>query len=660
MCGIAGVVSLNPDAYWQSSIRSMIATLSHRGPDDEGYWHDSEAGVTLGHRRLAIVDLSPEGHQPMASPSGRFEMSFNGEIYNFVDLRNELEARGCGFRGHSDTEVMLAAFEEWGVPNAVERFVGMFAFAVVDRQERLLYLVRDRLGEKPLYYGWAGEAFLFASELKAMRAHPAWRGVINRNALALFMRYGYIVAPQSIYEGVSKLLPGAILTLPLRSRRETAPTVTRYWSAQLVAEAGLAAPFTGDIREATDVLEKLLRNAIRGQMVADVPLGAFLSGGIDSSTIVALMQAMSNQPVKTFTIGFNENGFNEAGHAKAVASHLGTEHTELYVTAQDAMAVIPQLASIYDEPFADSSQIPTFLLAKLARDQVTVSLSGDAADELFSGYTRYEIGQGIWNRINRLPLGSRKLLARASRALPASAWNGFLNVASPFLSRQYHLTADRLRKLADALDEPTPELLYRHLVSIWKDTAALVPNSLEPQTAFTDEALVRRVKDFGEHMMLVDQVSYLPDDILAKVDRASMWTSLESRVPFLDHRIVEFAWRLPMAMKHRNGQGKWLLRQVLYRYVPRDLVERPKMGFGVPIGDWLRGPLRDWAEELLDERRLRDEGLLNTVMIRQTWDEHLSGKRNWQYYLWNILIFEAWLAEQAGITRLGASALSAA
>lgn len=659
MCGVAGVVSLNPDADWRSSIRSMIATLSHRGPDDEGYWHDADTGVTLGHRRLSIVDLSAEGHQPMASASGRFEMSFNGEVYNFVELRRELEARGHGFRGHSDTEVMLASFEEWGVPNSVERFTGMFAFAVLDRRERVLYLVRDRLGEKPLYYGWSGGSFLFASELKAMRAHPAWRGAINRDALALFMRYGYIAAPHSIYQGVSKLLPGAMLTLRLRSERESALAVARYWSPQMAAEGGVAAPFTGDTNEAADTLEELLRNAIRGQMEADVPLGAFLSGGIDSSTIVALMQALSSQPVKTFTIGFNEKGFNEAGHAKAVARHLGSEHTELYVTAQDAMAVIPQLATIYDEPFADPSQIPTFLVAQLARRHVTVSLSGDGGDELFSGYSRYEIGQGLWNRVNRLPHGSRKMLARFSRALPDSAWSGLLNVASPFLSRQHQLTADRLHKLADALDEATPEALYRHLVSIWKDTAALVPNSIEPQTAFTDAELVRRVKNFGERMMLVDQMSYLPDDILVKVDRASMWTSLESRVPFLDHRIVEFAWRLPMAMKHRQGQGKWLLRQVLYRYVPRDLVERPKMGFGVPIGDWLRGPLKNWAEALLDERRLRDEGLLNAAMIRQTWAEHLSGKRNWQYYLWNILMFESWIAEQAGV-RLAASALSAA
>lgn len=660
MCGIAGFVSLTNDADWQSTIRPMIATLSHRGPDDEGYWHDAEAGVTLGHRRLAIVDLSPEGHQPMASASGRYEIAFNGEVYNFSELRLELERRGHGFRGHSDTEVMLAAFEEWGVRHAVERFVGMFAFAVLDRRERLLYLVRDRLGEKPLYYGWAGDTFLFASELKAMRTHKAWRGAINRNALALYMRYGYIAAPQSIYEGVAKLLPGAILTLPLRGAQESALTVTRYWSAQAVAEAGLIAPFDGNETEAANILEDLLRNAIRGQMVADVPLGAFLSGGIDSSTIVALMQAMSRRPVQTFTIGFNEKGYNEAVHAKAVARHLGTEHTELYVTPQDAMAVIPQLASIYDEPFADSSQIPTFLVAQLARRHVTVSLSGDAGDELFSGYTRYELGQSLWARINRLPAGSRKTLARALRAAPVGAWDGLLKVAAPLLNRQHQLTGDRLHKLADALDAPSPASLYRQLVSIWKETAALVPGSAESQTAFDDAELVRNIGGFAERMMLVDLVSYLPDDILVKVDRASMRTSLESRVPFLDHRVVEFAWQLPMAMKRRKGQGKWLLRQVLDRYVPRDLVERPKMGFSVPISNWLRGPLRDWAEALLDERRLRDEGLLNVAMIRQAWSEHLSGKRNWQYSLWNILMFESWLADQAGSVIQATSALSAA
>lgn len=660
MCGIAGFVSLTNDADWQSSIRPMIATLSHRGPDDEGYWHDAEAGVTLGHRRLAIVDLSPEGHQPMASASGRYEIAFNGEVYNFSELRLELERCGHGFRGHSDTEVMLAAFEEWGVRRAVERFVGMFAFAVLDRCERLLYLVRDRLGEKPLYYGWAGDTFLFASELKAMRAHRAWRGAINRNALALFMRYGYIAAPQSIYDGVAKLLPGAILTLPLRGAQESALTVTRYWSAQAVAEAGLIAPFSGNETEAADALEDLLRNAIRGQMVADVPLGAFLSGGIDSSTIVALMQAMSRRPVQTFTIGFNEKGYNEAVHAKAVARHLGTEHTELYVTPQDAMAVIPQLASIYDEPFADPSQIPTFLVAQLARRHVTVSLSGDAGDELFSGYTRYELGQSLWARINRLPAGSRTTMARALRAVPVGAWDSLLKVAQPLLNRQQRLTGDRLHKLAEALDAPSPASLYRQLVSIWRDTAALVPGSIESQTAFDDAELVRHIDGFAQRMMLVDLVSYLPDDILVKVDRASMRTSLESRVPFLDHRVVEFAWQLPMAMKRRKSQGKWLLRQVLDRYVPRDLVERPKMGFSVPISNWLRGPLRDWAEALLDERRLRDEGLLNVAMIRQAWSEHLSGKRNWQYSLWNILMFESWLADQAGSVIQTTSALSAA
>jgi asparagine synthase (glutamine-hydrolysing) len=660
MCGIAGFVSLTNDADWQSSIRPMIATLSHRGPDDEGCWHDAEAGITLGHRRLAIVDLSPEGHQPMASASGRYEIAFNGEVYNFGELRRELERRGHGFRGHSDTEVMLATFEEWGVRRAVERFVGMFAFAVFDRRERLLYLVRDRLGEKPLYYGWAGDTFLFASELKAMRAHRAWRGAINRNALALYMRYGYIAAPQSIYEGVAKLLPGTILTLPLRGAQESALTVTRYWSAQAVAEAGLIAPFDGNETEAADVLEDLLRNAIRGQMVADVPLGAFLSGGIDSSTIVALMQAMSRRPVQTFTIGFNEKGYNEAVHAKAVARHLGTEHTELYVTPQDAMAVIPQLASIYDEPFADSSQIPTFLVAQLARRHVTVSLSGDAGDELFSGYTRYELGQSLWARINRLPAGSRKTLARALRATPVGAWDGLLKIAQPLLNRQHQLTGDRLHKLADALAAPSPASLYRQLVSIWKETAALVPGSVESRTAFDDADLVRNIDGFAERMMLVDLVSYLPDDILVKVDRASMRTSLESRVPFLDHRVVEFAWQLPMTMKRRKGQGKWLLRQVLDRYVPRDLVERPKMGFSVPISNWLRGPLRDWAEALLDERRLRDEGLLNVAMIRQAWREHLSGKRNWQYSLWNILMFESWLADQADSVIQAANALSAA
>ena len=648
MCGIAGFASQNRGGLdWTERLARMTSEMSHRGPDDAGHWCDVEAGVGLGHRRLSILDLSPEGHQPMASESGRYHITFNGEIYNFRSLQSELVSSGHRFRGHSDTEVILAAFEEWGVVASVERFVGMFAFALFDREERRLFLVRDRLGEKPLYYGWMNDVFLFGSELKALRAHEAFRGEINRNALALFMRYGYIPAPHSIYEGIYKLAPGIILTLPVaRSRDPKSMSLTQYWSARSVAEEGIANSFKGSDQEAADELESLLRDAIKQQMIADVPLGAFLSGGVDSSTIVALMQDMSKRPVKTFTIGFSEQGYDEAVHAKAVAHHLGTDHTELYVTAKDAMAVIPRLASIYDEPFGDSSQIPTFLVAELARRHVTVSLSGDAGDELFCGYTRYEMGRGLWSKVNNLPHASRHVLAGAIKAMPIGAWNGLFNLALPLLNRNVKFTGDRAHRLAEALDVTTPEELYWQLVSIWKETGQLVWNSSEPQTAFTDIELVKNVHGFSNRMMFVDMVSYLPDDILVKVDRASMATSLESRVPFLDHRVVEFAWRLPISMKHRDGKGKWLLRQVLYKHVPQEMIERPKMGFGVPISDWLRGPLRQWAESLLDEHRLRDEGFLNSVLIRKKWAEHLSGKRNWQYCLWNVLMFQSWLTQQ--------------
>ena len=650
MCGIAGFVDSNSNEDWMERIASMTSAIAHRGPDDEGKFFDAETGVVFGHRRLSIVDLSFEGHQPMSSPSGRYEITFNGEIYNFRAIKEELERKGYRFRGHSDTEIMLAAFEEWGIQKSVERFIGMFAFAVFDRKEQMLFLVRDRLGEKPLYYGWMDTVFLFASEIKALRAHPSWRGKINRNALALFMRYCYIPAPHSIYEGIYKLHPGMMLAMPVATSREPGSVnLIQYWSAKSVAENGIANPFKESEREAAGELDNLLRDAIKQQMVADVPLGAFLSGGIDSSVIVALMQAMSDKPVKTFTIGFNEKGYDEAVHAKAVARHLSTDHTEMYVTAEDAMSVIPRLASIYDEPFGDSSQIPTFLVAELARRHVTVSLSGDAGDELFCGYTRYEIGRGIRGNIYHLPAAARRAIAGVMKATPASAWDGLFKLSSPFLNRNIQFTGDRVHKLAESLNVATPEEFYQYLVSTWKDTGRLVPDSNEPQTVFTDTTLMNDIPGFSNGMMFMDTVSYLPDDILVKVDRASMATSLESRVPFLDHRVVEFAWRLPFAMKHRDGKSKWLLRQVLYKYVPKELIERPKKGFGVPIADWLRGPLRDWAEALLDERRLREEGLLNPALVRKKWVEHLSGKRNWQYGLWNVLMFQLWLAEQRSL-----------
>jgi asparagine synthase (glutamine-hydrolysing) len=649
MCGIAGFISLtNRGAGLNESLRRMTAALTHRGPDDEGQWTDPKVGIALGHRRLSILDLSPEGHQPMRSESERYQLSFNGEVYNFRDLRKELESLNYRFRGHSDTEVMLAAFEQWGVQPAVERFVGMFAFALWDRAERVLHLVRDRLGEKPLYYGWMGDLFLFGSELKALVAHPAWAGEIDRDALALLLRFNYVPAPYCIYKGISKQLPGTILSLSLDSNsRNRPPEEASYWSAIEVAIRGGAEPFTGSEEEAVEHLDSLLREAVKQQMVADVPLGAFLSGGIDSSTVVALMQAQSASPVKTFTIGFLDEHYNEAVHAKAVARHLGTEHTELYVTPEDAMAVIPKLPQIYDEPFSDASQNPTFLVSELARRHVTVSLSGDAGDELFGGYRRYVESQKIWKKLSMVPGFSRRGLAKVVRKVPVSTLDALFGWASPMLNPYGTLNSvgDKLHRSTELMGVKTRDMLYQHLVSHWNDPASVVLGANNVATEISNSRINGELPNFIERMMYRDTVSYLPGDILVKVDRASMAVSLESRVPFLDHRVVEFAWRLPLTMKIRGREGKWPVRQVLYRYVPKELVERPKMGFAVPIDSWLRGPLRDWAESLLNESRLKADGFFDPQPIRQKWNEHIQGTHNWQYLLWDVLMFQAWLAE---------------
>ena len=641
MCGIAGVMG-QPITELTSSVRNMVASIRYRGPDDSGVWCDERVGIALGHARLSILDLSPEGHQPMISASGRYVISYNGEVYNFAELRTELEQAGAKFRGHSDTEVMLAAFEEWGIEKAVQRFVGMFAFALWDRADQVLTLARDRMGEKPLYYGWQGNTFLFGSELKALKAHPAFQGEIDRAALTLLLRHNYIPAPYSIYKGIRKLLPGTYLNL-LMGKREGEPVC--YWSVRGVAERGQAHPFAGSETEAVMALEAHLLESIGPQMIADVPLGAFLSGGVDSSTVVALMQAQSSRPVKTFTIGFHEEGYDEAQHAKSVARHLGTEHTELYVMPKEVMNVIPRLPALYDEPFSDASQIPTFLVSELARRHVTVSLSGDGGDELFGGYNRYFWATSIWRRVGWAPQPLRAALAGALTALPPSAWNGLFRGLSRFLpvGWRYANPGDKLHKLAEILAVRTPEEIYLGLVSHWKQPTEVVLGTHEPPTVLTDLAQWTGLPDFEQRMMYLDQMVYLPDDILTKVDRAAMSVSLETRVPFLDHRVVEFAWSLPLSMKIRHGQGKWLLHQVLYRHVPKELIERPKMGFGVPLDMWLRGPLKGWAEELLDEARLRREGYFDPRPIRRKWAEHLTGSRNWSYYLWDVLMFQAWL-----------------
>lgn len=664
MCGFTGFL----DRSGQTSpeqltdiISRMTATLPHRGPDDGGIWTDPLNGVALGHRRLSILDLSAAGHQPMVSRGGRYVIAFNGEIYNHLALREGLEAAssqpdhplfdrdlpagmgaGLTWRGHSDTETLLAAIEAWGVGEALKQCVGMFAFALWDRHDKLLYLARDRLGEKPLYYGWQGSTLLFGSELKALRQHPACRAEIDRAALNLYLRHNYVPTPWTIYQGIHKLPSGTYLALG--GHRLTAQPVS-YWTARDAALRGQMQPYAGGDGDAVSALDDLLRQAVAGQMVADVPLGAFLSGGYDSSMVVALMQAQSAVPVKTFTIGFHEREYNEAEHARAVASHLGTEHTELYVTPEQAMAVIPRLPALYDEPFADSSQIPTFLVSQLAHQHVTVSLSGDGGDELFGGYNRYFWTMNFWRRLRFLPRPLRNVLASLLTVVPPHAWNAVFRGLGFMLPAglRYASPGDKLHKLSNILGARRPEDIYFDLLSHWKEPGRLVIGASEPQTVLNDSRQWPELRDFEQRMMYLDTVAYLPDDILVKVDRAAMGVSLETRVPLLDHRVVEFAWQLPLSMKIRNGQGKWLLRQVLNRYVPTELVDRPKMGFGVPIDDWLRGPLKPWAEALIEPKRLKAEGYFNPAPIRQKWLEHQSGRRNWCYHLWDVLMFQAWL-----------------
>jgi asparagine synthase (glutamine-hydrolysing) len=637
MCGISGFFNTQCSIEDMNRvITGMTDAIQHRGPDDHGAWVDPDAGIALGFRRLAILDLSPLGHQPMQSVNERFVMVFNGEIYNFAGIRDELSSLGHSFRGGSDTEVMLAAVVEWGVLNAVRRFNGMFAIALWDRQERVLHLTRDRMGIKPLYYGWAGREFLFGSELKSLVSHAAFQPEIDRDSLASYLRNSYIASPRSIYKNIHKILPGTILSLKF-STPQPVESLETYWSAHETVEQGIQNPFDGNTQDAIFELDRLLCESVKQRMVADVPLGAFLSGGIDSSLIVAMMQMNSPRPVKTFSIGFHERLYNEAPHAKAVARHLGTEHVELYVSSQDALNVIPLLPTLYDEPLADVSQIPTYLVSKLAREHVTVSLSGDGGDELFGGYSRYQRTQKMWTSMRWMPYGLRRMMSRISSKIAALPLQGKLATKFFFLSEI--LSAEDLEKL------------YVRLMSQWEDPQQLVINGKEPSTLLTNsEKLPANLKPV-EKMMYTDLMTYLPDDIFAKLDRASMGVSLEARAPFIDdHRVVEFAWSLPLEMKLRAGQGKWILRQILNRYVPRELTDRPKMGFGVPIDTWLRGPLREWAEELLDEKRMTDEGYLNPHLIQKRWQEHRKNQKNWQYPLWNVLMFQAWLEKTKAST----------
>lgn len=651
MCGIAGIMRLGrSDTVFDLQVvcARMTESLAHRGPDSSGVWTDPDCGLALGHRRLAILDLSPEGRQPMASSCAQIVIVFNGEIYNHAALRSELMAAGQAFRGRSDTEVMLVAFREWGFEKAIEKFVGMFAFALWNRKQRSLILARDRMGEKPLYYGIFDGCLVFASEPKALRSFPGWRGEIDRNALALYMRHSYVPAPYSIFNGVRKLTPGTYLTIKADECHSLSNLVPSfYWDPAKVSADAKANPFKGNPIEAVDALENLLGEAVKVQMEADVPLGAFLSGGIDSSTIVSLMQKNSSRPVRTFTIGFHEQGYNEATYARKVAEHLGTRHTELFMEPRDALNVIPSLPEIYDEPFADYSQIPTYLVSKLTRSHVTVSLSGDGGDELFFGYPRYMKILSLWNKFGKVPFAARRGMSMLMHTVPKPVVEGLLGWVGPILAGKGYdaSVSDQFRKVMELLEIPTPEQLYHRYVSHSQEPHELVLGSVEPPTVFSSTHFPCSM-GIKERMMFLDAVSYLPDAILTKVDRASMAVSLETRTPFLDHRVVEFAWSLPMEAKFRDGQAKWILRQVLDRHVPRSLVERPKMGFGFPVADWLRGELRDWAEELLDDRKICAQGFLNPGRVRILWSEHLSGRKDNYVRLWDILMFQAWFERQ--------------
>jgi len=635
MCGIAGFLDAGRSATADEAatrVRAMADAVRHRGPDDSDIWVDPAAGIGLGHRRLSIIDLSPLGRQPMHSADGRYVISYNGEVYNFTELRQELAQRGHSFRGGSDTEVMLAACREWGPERAVTRFVGMFAIALWDRETATLRLIRDRIGVKPLYWCRRDGVLRFGSELKALMAHPVWRGEIDIEATAAFARYSYVPGTATIFRNVHKLAPGTVLTV----RAGEEPRIAAYWRLRDV----VAPHPIEDEQEAAVELETILRDSMRGRMIADVPLGAFLSGGIDSSTMVALMQAQSTRKVRTFSIGFREPGYDEAHHAKEVAAHLGTDHTELYVEPRQAIDVVPSLPKWFDEPFGDSSQIPTYLVAAMTRQHVTVALSGDGGDELFAGYLRYRIVDQIWRRLGWVPPGLRRGFGAGLALLP-----------EPLLDRASRLLPKRLRplnagrkahRMAALLALPAEDSLFLELAAIWPDEDALVPGSTGALRLRAESDLAGTLPDPVSRMQYYDAMNYLPDDIMTKVDRCSMAVALEAREPMLDHRLVEFVWKLPRRFKYDGRQTKRLLRQVLYRYVPRELVERPKMGFSIPLGTWLREDLRDWAEGLLSKQRLAADGIFAVDEVRRLWDEHQTRRANRENVLWNVLMFQAW------------------
>jgi len=636
LCGIAGFLGSVDKP--EELLTNMANAIQHRGPDDKGIWLDQTKEIGLAHTRLSILDLSSAGHQPMHSLSDRYLIVFNGEIYNHAIIRAELDSINArNWLGYSDTETLLAAIEQWGLELTLRKAKGMFALSLWDRQTQTLSLARDRMGEKPLYYGWVEDCFVFASELKAIKKFPGFNDKVDRNSLALFLRFNSIPAPYSIYKNIFKLAPGCIASLKLGSKEINQ---TQFWSTETIYNQGASSQFLGTENDAVHALDGVLMSAVNLQMQADVPLGAFLSGGIDSSVIVALMQSQSSKKINTFSIGFDIEEYNEAEHARAVAKYLGTNHYDMYISERDALEVIPFLPHIYDEPFADSSQIPTYLVSKFAKQKVTVALSGDAGDELFGGYNRYVFSNQYFRKIKMLPISLRKLITSSILGLSQENWNKHLG---GILGKRFVNVGFKLHKGANVLSSRSIRELHYKLASQIESPENWLINSKEYVTLLNDDVDHFPSLDPIEQMMAYDLLTYLPTDILTKVDRAAMAASLETRVPFLDTSVIEFSASLPLEYKIRDGVTKWVLREVLYKYVPKDLIERPKMGFGVPLEEWLRGPLRDWGESLLDAKRLRDEGFFNVSLLRQKWHEHLTGKYNWHHQLWNVLMFQAWL-----------------
>ncbi len=649
MCGIAGYFSLKGMSDAKGILNRMSVSLRHRGPDDKGIWFDGNIGIGFAHRRLSIIDVSEQGVQPMVSHTGRFVICYNGEVYNFKELRRELDSKNIKWRGTSDTEVLLAGFETWGVETTLVKLNGMFAFVLWDKKKKILYLARDPLGKKPLYYGFNNGIFFFASELKALKTHPEFKPAIDRNVLPLLLRHSYIPTPYSIYHGIKKLLPGSFCSVGVKEVKEKqAPKPRQFWDLETVALQGISSPLSGPIENVTDQLEKVLSDAVSRRMISDVPLGAFLSGGIDSSLIVALMQKISDKPVKTFSIGFDETGYNEADSAKQVARILGTDHTELYVTPQQAIDVIPQLPVLFDEPFADSSQIPTFLVSKMTRKYVTVALSGDGGDEMFAGYNRHFWGRYLWEKLENKPVILKKIFKGVINSFSPSTWNSIfsrLNFVLPKAMKQT-MPGDKLAKLSSVLASENKKEFYYNLTSWWQRTDTLVKEAKEPRTLLNSFSKWPDIEDFTQLMQFMDMKTYLTDDILTKVDRSSMGASLEARAPLLDREVLRFSWKIPLEMKIQPHSGKIILKKMLARYLPEYIFDRPKSGFGLPLDQWLRSDLSDWANDLLSADRLRKQDYFNVGAVKKAWNDHLAGKCNMQYHLWNILMFQAWLENE--------------